>query len=96
MQISRTRRRSGIGLALLLAASLGLGGCFPVEGGGNIADAYEDMAGFCGFLQDCGGRGDNDRGGEQTASGSSSDSSSGNSGSTSGTGGEGAAATGGG
>jgi hypothetical protein len=91
MQVPRTRRRSGIGLALLLAASPALGGCFPTESGGNIADAYEDFAGFCGFLQHCGSDSDTNRGGHQTASGSSSDDSSSGSTSTGGqstTGGE--------
>jgi hypothetical protein len=90
MQTSRTRRRSGIGLALLLATSLALGGCFPTESGGNIADAYGEMAGFCGFLQDCGSDSDNNRGSNQTATGTSSSSSgSSSSGGTSGeTGGE--------
>lgn len=96
MQISQPRRRPGIDFALLLAASLGLGGCFPVESGENIADAYGEWAGFCGFLQDCGSDSDNNRGASQTATGSSSSSSSSSSGGTSGeTGGESATPTGG-
>jgi hypothetical protein len=84
-----------IGVAVILAGSTGLSGCYVPEGV-NAADAYEEMAGFCGFLQDCGSDRDNNRGGGQTATGSSSSSSSSSSGGASGdTGGEGATTTGG-
>jgi hypothetical protein len=49
---------------VLITGAIGLGGCFPVEGGGNIADAYGDWAGFCGFLQDCGSHSDGNRSGQ--------------------------------
>ena len=40
---------------IILIPMFGLGGCYlPVEEGQNIADEYEEWAGFCGFLQNCG------------------------------------------
>jgi hypothetical protein len=48
--------------AAILIPIVGLSGCFPALPGQNIADEYEDLAGFCGFLQDCGNHGSRDRG----------------------------------
>jgi hypothetical protein len=85
---SQSRRRwaalNAIGAGALMALSIGLSGCafLDVGEGRNVADVYEDFAGFCGFLQDCGGN-DSNRGGQQTATGSSSSSSSSNSGNSS-------------
>ena len=73
--LSRHTGRRAIGVAVILAGLPGLSGCYIPEGV-NIADAYEEMAGFCGFLQDCGSDSDTNRGGNQTASGSSSSSTS--------------------
>jgi hypothetical protein len=62
--------------AAILVPMLGLGGCFPLPPNENIADAYGEFAGFCGFLQDCGSHSDGNRGGNQTRTGSSDESSS--------------------
>jgi hypothetical protein len=94
-RLSKHTVRRAIGVAVILAGSIGLSGCYVPEGV-NAADAYGEMAGFCGLLQDCGSDSDSNRGGEQTATGTSSSSSSrsSSSGGTSGeTGGEGATAT---
>ena len=82
-RLSKHTARRAIGVAVILAGSTGLSGCYLPDGV-NIADAYEEMAGFCGFLQDCGSDSDSNRGGEQTATGTSSNSSSGSSSSTGG------------
>ena len=42
-----------------IIALLGLGACIPTPGM-NIADEFQEYAGFCGFLQDCGSHGDPD------------------------------------
>jgi hypothetical protein len=83
--LSKHTARRAIGVAVILAGSTGLSGCYVPEGV-NYADAYEEWAGFCGILQDCGSDSDTNRGGEQTASGTSSDSSSSSSTSTGGQG----------
>ena len=88
--LSKHTARRATGVAVILAGSIGLSGCFPVESGENIADAYGEWAGFCGILQDCGSDSDNNRGGGQTASGTSSESTGSSSGGTGGTGGQGA------
>jgi hypothetical protein len=49
----------------LLVISIGLSGCSwweDLEPGENFADAYGELAGFCGFLQDCGGNGNGNMG----------------------------------
>jgi hypothetical protein len=55
---------------------LGLGGCYPLEPNENMADAYGEAAGFCGFLQDCGSHSDGNRGNNEGRSESSDESSS--------------------
>ena len=78
-----------IGTAVLLAASIDLSGCAP---------GYIEEAGYpenlCGFLFACGSDRDNNRGGEQTAVGTSSDGSSSDGSSTGQGGGESAATAG--
>lgn len=93
-RLSKHTARRAAGVAVILAGSTGLSGCYLPEGV-NAADAYGEMAGFCGLLQNCGSDSDNNRGGEQTATGSSSSSSSSSnsSGSSGETGGEGATTT---
>jgi len=78
-----TLRAVGPGILLVMAA--GLSGCY----------SYVEEAGlpevFCGILYDCGSHSDNNRGGGQTASGTSSESTgSSSSGGTGSTGGQGA------
>jgi len=84
--LSRHTARRAIGVAVILAGSIGLSGCYAygdgAEGSGPLA--------FCGILYACGSDTDPNRGGEQTATGSSSSSSSSSSTSTGSTGGQGA------
>ena len=78
--LSRPKRATGrvIGTAILVAVSCALSGCYwpGVGEGENVADAYEDFAGFCGFLQDCGGNGNSRMGNPPANSETSSDGSS--------------------
>lgn len=96
---SQSRRRRAvlraIGAGATVLLSIGPSGCAwweDLEPGENIADKYGEWAGFCGFLQNCGGNGNGNRGGGQTAVGTSSDGSSGDGGT--GDGGESAAGIG--
>jgi hypothetical protein len=70
MRRSRSPARTAhcISTVLLIATSIGLGGCFPLEGGENIADQYGEAAGFCGFLQDCGSHSERDERSSSAAS----------------------------
>jgi hypothetical protein len=92
---SKNRRAAfrAIGAGALLAMSTGLSGCHwwaELAPGENLADRYGEEVGFCGLLQNCSNDGDSNRGGQQTATGSSSSGSSNGDSSTS----EGAAITG--
>jgi hypothetical protein len=79
--------RGAIGLGVVLAVSSAVGGCVYVDESGQLAGPEQ----FCGYLYACGSDSDTNRGGQQTATGTSSDSSSTSSSSTGGestTGGE--------
>ena len=80
--IYRRVARCAIGLGVLLAISSAVGGCVYYDEGGQLAGPEQ----FCGYLYACGSDSDTNRGGTQTAVGSSSDSSSSNSTSTGGEG----------
>ncbi|HKP27474.1 MAG TPA: hypothetical protein VJV39_26635 [Dongiaceae bacterium] len=71
-----------VGAVTVVAGSIGLSGCV-VPPGTNLADEYGDWAGFCGIFQYCGSDSDTNRGGGQTATGTSEDSSNGSTGGTS-------------
>jgi hypothetical protein len=79
--LSRRTAIRAIGVAAILAGSTSLSGCV-VPPGENLADVYEDWAGFCGFLQYCGSDSDGNRGGVLNDTDETGSSGSGSSGST--------------